>query len=99
MTFLFVYLGMTALGLSLEAMITLLTPKFIPFFVFTLVSMLVTTMTRPILNVKQDYIQCGTNTSTARTAKRLLLVRRGLPYHVRFLQITVVPILILPLTE
>lgn len=38
MTFLYVYLGMTALGLSLEAMITLLTPKFIPFFVFTLVS-------------------------------------------------------------
>ncbi|KAI0092825.1 hypothetical protein BDY19DRAFT_990504 [Irpex rosettiformis] len=37
MTFLFVYLGMTALGLSLEAMITLLTPRFIPFFVFTLI--------------------------------------------------------------
>ncbi|KAI0347315.1 hypothetical protein BDW22DRAFT_1322516 [Trametopsis cervina] len=37
MTFLFVYLGMTALGLSLEAMITLLTPKFIPYFLFPLI--------------------------------------------------------------
>ncbi|KAI0699407.1 hypothetical protein BC835DRAFT_1412597 [Cytidiella melzeri] len=37
MMFLFVYLGMTALGLSLEAMITLLTPKFVPFFLFALI--------------------------------------------------------------
>lgn len=37
LTFIFMYLGMLALGLSLEAMITLLTPKFIPYFVFTLV--------------------------------------------------------------
>ena len=34
---LFNYLGMLALGLSLEAMITLLTPKFIPYFLFILV--------------------------------------------------------------
>ena len=33
----FNYLGMLALGLSLEAMITLLTPKFIPYFLFILV--------------------------------------------------------------
>ena len=31
------YLGMAALGLALEAMITLLTPVFTPFFLFTLV--------------------------------------------------------------
>ena len=37
LSFVFFYLGMLALGLSLEAMITLLTPKFIPYFVFTLV--------------------------------------------------------------
>lgn len=35
--FVFNYLGMLALGLSLEAMITLLTPKFIPYFLFILV--------------------------------------------------------------
>lgn len=35
--FAFVYLGMLALGLSLEAMITLLTPKFVPYFLFILV--------------------------------------------------------------
>lgn len=35
--FAFVYLGMLALGLSLEAMITLLTPKFVPYFLFILI--------------------------------------------------------------
>lgn len=35
--FVFVYLGMTALGLSLESMITILTPRFVPFFLFVLV--------------------------------------------------------------
>ena len=37
LTFVFVYLGMAALGLALEAMITILTPKFVPFFLFILV--------------------------------------------------------------
>ena len=37
LAFVFNYLGMLALGLSLEAMITLLTPKFIPYFLFLLV--------------------------------------------------------------
>lgn len=37
LTFVFFYLGMLALGLALEAMITLLTPKFIPYFLFILV--------------------------------------------------------------
>jgi hypothetical protein len=36
----YVYLAMASLGLSLEAMITLLTPRFVPFFLFTLVSTL-----------------------------------------------------------
>lgn len=40
LAFVFFYLGMLALGLSLEAMITLLTPKFIPYFVFTLACVL-----------------------------------------------------------
>ncbi|KAI0925371.1 hypothetical protein AcV7_005634 [Taiwanofungus camphoratus] len=35
--FVFVYLGMTALGLSLESMITILTPRFVPFFLFVLI--------------------------------------------------------------
>lgn len=33
----YIYLGMAALGLSIEAMITILTPRFTPFFLFTLV--------------------------------------------------------------
>ncbi|KAI0759545.1 hypothetical protein BD413DRAFT_273447 [Trametes elegans] len=33
----YIYLGMAALGLSLEAMITILTPRFTPFFLFTLI--------------------------------------------------------------
>ena len=37
-SFFYVYIGMAALGLSLEAMITLLTPRFVPFFLFILVS-------------------------------------------------------------
>ena len=37
LSFFYIYLGMAALGLSLEAMITLLTPRFIPFFLFILV--------------------------------------------------------------
>lgn len=36
-SFAFIYLGMAALGLSIEAMITLLTPRFVPFFLFILV--------------------------------------------------------------
>lgn len=38
LAFVYFYLGMAALGLSLEAMITILTPVFTPFFLFTLVS-------------------------------------------------------------
>ena len=34
----FVYLGMTSLGMAVEAMITLLTPRFVPFFLFFMVS-------------------------------------------------------------
>ncbi|KAH7906449.1 hypothetical protein BJ138DRAFT_1162589 [Hygrophoropsis aurantiaca] len=34
---LYVYLGMAALGLALESMITILTPKFTPFFLFSLI--------------------------------------------------------------
>ncbi|KAH7918791.1 hypothetical protein BV22DRAFT_1075923 [Leucogyrophana mollusca] len=34
---LYVYLGMAALGLALESMITVLTPKFVPFFLFSLI--------------------------------------------------------------
>ncbi|KAI0357269.1 hypothetical protein OH77DRAFT_1399501 [Trametes cingulata] len=33
----YIYLGMAALGLSLEAMITILTPRFTPFFLFLLI--------------------------------------------------------------
>ncbi|KAI0707430.1 hypothetical protein C8T65DRAFT_650942 [Cerioporus squamosus] len=33
----YIYLGMCALGLSLEAMITIFTPRFVPFFLFTLI--------------------------------------------------------------
>ncbi|KAI0653466.1 hypothetical protein C8Q70DRAFT_1035581 [Cubamyces menziesii] len=33
----YIYLGMAALGLSIEAMITILTPRFTPFFLFTLI--------------------------------------------------------------
>ncbi|KAH9938891.1 uncharacterized protein BXZ73DRAFT_44386 [Epithele typhae] len=36
-SFFYIYLGMSALGLSIEAMITLLTPRFAPFFLFTLI--------------------------------------------------------------
>ena len=39
LAFVYFYLGMAALGLSLEAMITILTPKFIPYFLFCLVSL------------------------------------------------------------
>ncbi len=38
LSFFFIYIGMCALGLSLEAMITIFTPRFVPFFLFTLVS-------------------------------------------------------------
>ncbi|TFK80958.1 hypothetical protein K466DRAFT_532405, partial [Polyporus arcularius HHB13444] len=34
LSFFFIYLGMCALGLSLEAMITIFTPRFVPFFLF-----------------------------------------------------------------
>ena len=37
LAFVYNYLGMLALGLALESMITLLTPKFIPYFLFLLV--------------------------------------------------------------
>ncbi|RDX39720.1 hypothetical protein OH76DRAFT_1490876 [Lentinus brumalis] len=37
LSFFFIYLGMCALGLSLEAMITIFTPRFVPFFLFTLI--------------------------------------------------------------
>lgn len=36
----YIYLGMAALGLSIEAMITILTPRFAPFFLFLLVGLL-----------------------------------------------------------
>ena len=36
-SFFYLYLGMSALGLSLEAMITIFTPRFVPFFLFILV--------------------------------------------------------------
>lgn len=36
--FVYIYLGMCALGLALEAMITILTPRFVPFFLVLLVS-------------------------------------------------------------
>lgn len=35
--FLFLYLGMASLGLAVEAMITVLTPRFVPFFLFFMV--------------------------------------------------------------
>lgn len=35
--FFYVYLGMASLGLAQEAMITLTTPRFVPFFLFILV--------------------------------------------------------------
>ncbi|KAI0739998.1 hypothetical protein C8Q80DRAFT_208199 [Daedaleopsis nitida] len=37
LSFFYIYLGMAALGLSIEAMITILTPRFAPFFLFTLI--------------------------------------------------------------
>ena len=37
----YVYLAMASLGLALESMITLLTPRFVPFFLFALVSLTV----------------------------------------------------------
>ncbi|KAI0641589.1 hypothetical protein C8Q79DRAFT_918920 [Trametes meyenii] len=37
LSWVYIYLGMAALGLSLEAMITILTPRFTPFFLFTLI--------------------------------------------------------------
>nr|VWO94476.1 Chitin synthase (EC [Ganoderma boninense] len=37
LSFVFLYLGMAALGLSLEAMITIFTPRFVPFFLFILI--------------------------------------------------------------
>ncbi|TBU27609.1 hypothetical protein BD311DRAFT_723883 [Dichomitus squalens] len=36
-SFAYIYLGMASLGLSLEAMITIFTPRFIPFFLFVLI--------------------------------------------------------------
>jgi hypothetical protein len=36
----YVYLAMASLGLALESMITLLTPRFVPFFLFALVNIL-----------------------------------------------------------
>ncbi|KAM5536448.1 hypothetical protein V8D89_009884 [Ganoderma adspersum] len=36
-SFFYLYLGMAALGLSLEAMITIFTPRFVPFFLFILI--------------------------------------------------------------
>ena len=35
--FVFLYLGMASLGLAVEAMITVLTPRFVPFFLFIMV--------------------------------------------------------------
>lgn len=37
LSWVYIYLGMAALGLSIEAMITILTPRFTPFFLFMLV--------------------------------------------------------------
>ncbi|KAI1787220.1 hypothetical protein LXA43DRAFT_719015 [Ganoderma leucocontextum] len=37
LSFVYLYLGMAALGLSLEAMITIFTPRFVPFFLFILI--------------------------------------------------------------
>jgi hypothetical protein len=36
--FVYIWLGMCALGLALEAMITILTPRFVPFFLVLMVS-------------------------------------------------------------
>ena len=36
--FAFLYLGMASLGFALESMVTILTPKFVPFFLVLLVS-------------------------------------------------------------
>ncbi|PIL26822.1 hypothetical protein GSI_11083 [Ganoderma sinense ZZ0214-1] len=36
-SFVYIYLGMCALGLSLEAIITIFTPRFVPFFLFILI--------------------------------------------------------------
>ncbi len=43
-SFVYLYLGMAALGLSLEAMITIFTPRFVPFFLFILVRLFCTMM-------------------------------------------------------
>lgn len=45
---LYVYMGMTALGLSTEAMITLLTPKFISYFLLVLIIFNVSVASVPI---------------------------------------------------
>ncbi|KAL1938011.1 hypothetical protein VTO73DRAFT_12022 [Trametes versicolor] len=37
LSWVYIYLGMAALGLSIEAMITILTPRFTPFFLFMLI--------------------------------------------------------------
>ncbi|KAI0820843.1 hypothetical protein BC628DRAFT_1422520 [Trametes gibbosa] len=37
LSWVYIYLGMAALGLSIEAMITILTPRFTPFFLFLLI--------------------------------------------------------------
>ncbi|KAG8963014.1 hypothetical protein FRC03_003510 [Tulasnella sp. 419] len=46
---LFIYMGMAALGLSTEAMITLTTPKFIAFFLLALIIFNVSTASNPII--------------------------------------------------
>ena len=76
LAFILNYLGMLALGLSLEAMITLLTPKYIPYFLFILVGLDFTLgFVKMHLNSLADHIQHLPDAAAAGAAEPLLLLR------------------------
>lgn len=79
LTFVFVYLGMTALGLALEAVITILTPKFVPFFLFILVNIRRFCCLVFDLQRLSDYLQRLSGTAPTRIDEFVLQLRPWLP--------------------
>ena len=92
-SFVFLYLGMAALGLSLEAMITIFTPRFVPFFLFILVRLPHSFPADPCAALtdrltaaaagRADHLQRRADAPPARAPEPVLRVRRRVPNMVR----------------
>lgn len=91
LAFVYFYLGMAALGLALEAMITLLTPVFTPFFLFTLVSVFSGFSVSGGVNHRIGRLQRRTGAATVRAAKPIFFIWYRVPNFVSLATLSSLP--------